>query len=506
MATAQPQVRGKKAILFTDDHESAALIGETLAESGLVTELARNGYASFDSLMEFTPDLIIADFDFSEISALTILDGVRAKKLRMPVIIIGKPSADDILAVFRSGAADFLKKPLDPRDIHDSVLTILTGKASELKSLEKDNISTLLKNMERNNRELTNLLKITSSLDISSDSKEILNRMTELAAESMNCEAASIMLINERKNVLEFVVATGEKKQRISTATVPMGEGIAGWVAVNGEPQIVNDTSADPRFTGKIDKQSGFVTRQILAIPLVLEQRIIGVIEVINTRDKRVLDDDDVRILTAIGERAATIIATTKTIESQQNFYIQTTNIIVKAIEKKDMYSEGHPWRVAELCHMIAIEMDLGETDKSDLHYGALFHDIGKLDMPCILFNKRTLSEREREFIRQHPVKGAKLLEPISLWKSIVPYVLYHHESWDGGGYPFGRAGEDIPVGARIINLAESFAVMRSPNSYKKRMSIKEAILEIMRLSGKQFDPNIVRVLISVLEKDQSVR
>ncbi|MCD6307401.1 MAG: GAF domain-containing protein, partial [Candidatus Latescibacteria bacterium] len=459
MATAQSQVRGKKALLFTDDSESATLIGETLAGDGIVTELARNGYASFDSLMEFTPDIIIADLNYSEISGFTILDGIKAKKLRMPVIIIGAPSADDIITVFRSGAADFLKKPLDPGDIHDSVLSILTVNAAEIDGIDKDNISTLLKNVERNNRELTNLLKISSSLDISSDSREILNRLTELAAESMNCEAASILLINDRKNVLEFVVATGEKKQRISTISLPMGEGIAGWVAVNGEPQIVNETSTDPRFTGRIDKQSGFVTRQILAVPLKLDQSIIGVLEVINARDNRVLDDDDMRMLTEIGARAATIIATAKTIESQQNFYVQTTNIIVKAIEKKDMYTEGHPWRVAELCHMIAVEKGLGETDKSDLHYGALFHDIGKLDMPSILFNRRTLSDREREFMRQHPVKGAKLLEPITLWNNIVPYVLYHHESWDGSGYPFGRSGEDIPLGARIINLAESFAV-----------------------------------------------
>ena len=142
--------------------------------------------------------------------------------------------------------------------------------------------------------------------------------------------------------------------------------------------------------------------------------------------------------------------------------------------------------------------------EKKNLHFGALLHDIGKLEMPSSYFNKRVLIDHDVEYIHRHPVKGAKLLEPIILWNPLVPYVLYHHEAWDGRGYPFGQSGESIPLGARIINLAESFSIMRSPNTYKKQMSLKDSILEVMRLSGKQFDPEVVKVFISVLEKEQS--
>jgi HD-GYP domain-containing protein (c-di-GMP phosphodiesterase class II) len=84
----------------------------------------------------------------------------------------------------------------------------------------------------------------------------------------------------------------------------------------------------------------------------------------------------------------------------------------------------------------------------------------------------------------------------------VVPYILYHHEAWDGSGYPFGRSGDAIPLGSRIINIAESFSVMRATSSYKKQMTLKESILEIMRMSGKQFDPELVKVFIGVLEKE----
>ena len=496
----------KKALLFQDDHDSVLRLELMLSELGFTTEVVTNGIESFDGIAEYTPHLIVADVDFEGFSGFDLLDGVRGKKLAIPVVLTGNDDSPSILKAFRHGAIDYLPRPLDEHTLRKR-LTAITGNLKDESDVQDEDARVLLKQMERNNQELSTLLKVTSIYHVSGESKkELLSRLTDLAAESMNCEAASIMLINERKNVLEFVVATGVKKTRLETLTVPLGEGIAGWVAVNGKSQIVNDTSTDARFTGKVDEESGFSTRQILAVPLLLYGRNIGVLEVINTRDKRTLDDEDVRILSGFSERSATVIEAARTIEDQQNFYVQMTNIIVKAIEKKDMFSVGHPWNVAELSHKIASAMNISETEKNDLHYGALLHDIGKIDLPCVLFNKRTLTDREMEYIRQHPLKGAKLLEPITIWSGVVPHVLYHHEAWDGGGYPFGHSGDTIPIGARIINIAESFTVMRSPNTYKRRMSIKEAILEIMRLSGKQFDPEIVKVFISVLEKDISIR
>jgi len=506
MTSTEVKNSKKKVFFFGSDPGLMDVVSGIVAGLGYSFEVVTDREAGLGGVMDHAPDMIMIELERSGTSGFDILDGVRAENRRLPVILFGDSSAENILRALRGGATDYFVKPVRGDVLNERLAAILPDMRREADEMEEEKIRRLLENMERNNRELTTLLEITSSFSVSGNSKkELLNRLTELAAEFMNCEAASIMLVNERTDSLEFVVATGEKKNRLETISVPMGEGIAGWVAVHGKPEVVNDTSKDPRFTGSVDRESGFVTRQILAVPLRLENRIIGVLEVINTKDGRRLGNDDLRLLANIGERAATVIETVKVIEEQQNFYVQTTNIIVKAIEKKDVYSVGHSWSVAELCHKIAADMNLSETEKSDLHFGALLHDIGKLDMPSSLFNKRSLSEREIELIRRHPVNGAKLLEPIMVWKGVVPHVLYHHEAWDGSGYPFGHTGESIPLGARIINLAEAYTVMRSPNSYKKRMSIKEAILEVMRMSGKQFDPDIVKVLISVLERSRSI-
>lgn len=498
MDSAEHPETPTRILLFGNDREMDELARQVFPGPDGRVELVFTDDAA--ALETTPPDLIAAAWDSPRLTGPELLDRMRAAGVFAPVVFTGHIPGDAIPA-FRRGAADFLVKPLDGGEFGERIRAALTAWNHPV-GPAGSRCSVVLSELAREKKEMNDLLRISASYTISSDSKDILKRLTDLAAESMHCEAASIMLINEREHVLEFVVATGEKGQRLETITVPLGEGIAGWVAVHGEPQIVNDTRTDSRFTGRVDEESGFVTRQILAVPMRLENEIIGVLEVINTRDRRTLGGNDLRLLTGIGERAATVISTVRKIETQQNFYIQTTNILVRAIERKDVYSEGHSWKVAELCHKIAAAMNLSESDRNDLYFGALLHDIGKLDLPPTLFSRQAITEREREMLHQHPLRGAKLLEPITLWKTVVPSVLFHHEAWDGGGYPFGRSGNDIPLLARIINLTEAFTVMRAPHTYKRQLSLKESVLEIMRNAGKQFDPDVVKVFMSVLEKE----
>ncbi len=375
----------RRILAFVSEAESLPAIEKSLGHGFSIVYMP-DGDGSMESVASDPPDAVIVEMDYPEQGSFDLITRVHETDADIPVIVAGRdPSM--ALSAFRNGAADFLTMPLAGAEAAERIAA-----AIKKSDRSRERIQNIITDMEREKKEINDLLKISSSLNVSSDSKEMLKRMTDLAADSMNCEAASIMLINQREKVLEFVVATGEKGQRLETITVPLGEGIAGWVALNGRTQIVNDTSKDERFTGKVDKESGFVTRQILAVPMRIEGETIGVLEVINTRDRRTLGDYDLRVMEGISERIAMVIETVRKIESQQNFYVQITNIIVRAIERKDLYSDGHAWRVAEMCHKIARTMDLSDNEKNDIHFGALLHDIGKLDMPSILFNKRTLT------------------------------------------------------------------------------------------------------------------
>jgi response regulator RpfG family c-di-GMP phosphodiesterase len=498
MDTPRPVSPSRTILVLDRDLKTAVRVRNSLSGDGFRVEEGTSGERGISRIGELHPDAVIADIDFPGFPGCSYLERIRAAHPDVPVVVLGR-DPQLALSAFRSGAADFLAVPFDEPEIGERIGIVLSRTDPER---ECQRYAAMLDGLESERKEMGDLLNISSSFSVSGDSRSLLKRLTDLAAESMNCEAASILLVNSREKVLEFMVATGEKGQHLETVTVPLGEGIAGWVAVHGSSQIVNDTRTDVRFTGKVDEESGFVTRQILAVPMRLEGETIGVIEVINTRDNRVLGDHDRRMLENIGDRVGVVIETMRTIESQQNFYTQIINVLVRAIERKDVFSDGHAWKVAEFSHQISRTMNLSENDMNDLHFGSLLHDIGKIDMPSILFNKRVLTDRERDLLRQHPAKGAKLIEPITVWRTITPCILYHHEAWDGSGYPFGRSGGSIPLNARIVALAEAFTVMRSSNSYKHQLSLKEAVLELMRCAGKQFDPEIVRVFIGVLEKE----
>ena len=491
-----------RILLLDDDSAAVHVLNAALTGQGYIVNVYGDGAFNPANLSENPPDLIIVDTVFRGLDATMLPRLLRNARLDIPVIATGPADGGDVLTAFRNGVADYLPKPLEIEHIAGRVDSLFMNRTGDTIHDGDDALRSEFLDLARNHKELTDLLKVSKTFTISGNSKDILHRLTDLAAESMRCEGASILLLNERKHCLEFVVASGEGIRRLETLEVSLDVGIAGWVAHHGEAQIVNDTATDERFTGEIDRQTGTSTRRILAVPLRVENRIIGVLETINTTDGREFTGEDLRVLNGIGERAATVIETSRTIENHQNFFIQTTNLLVTAIERKDSYSEGHGWKVAELSHKIAAAMNLSDAEKNDLHFGSLLHDIGKLSMPSSLFNKRNLSEREMTYIRQHPIKGAKLIEPVTIWRPVVPLILYHHEAWDGSGYPFGKLGDDIPLGSRIINLTESFSVMRATNSYRKQISLKESILEIMRMSGRQFDPDIVKIFITVLEKE----
>ncbi len=389
--TAMPHTN-RRILAFVRETESLPTIEKSLGD-GYSFASAQDGDSSIESIAFDPPDVVIVEMDYPGYERFELLARVRETASDIPVIVAGR---DPSLAVdaFRSGASDFLTIPLDGGEAAERISAAITRSEGS-----RERFRNLISDMEREKKEINDLLKITSSLNVTGDSKEMLKRLTDLAADSMNCEAASIMLINHREKVLEFVVATGEKGQRLETITVPLGEGIAGWVALNSRTQIVNDTRKDERFTGKVDKESGFITRQILAVPMRIDGENSGVLDVINTRDRRVLGDHDLEVIEGISERIAMVIEAVRKIESQQNFYVQITNIIVRAIERKDLYSDGHAWRVAEMCHKLARAMDLAESEKNDLHFGSLLHDIGKLDMPSILLTNEPFPTANARFL-----------------------------------------------------------------------------------------------------------
>ncbi len=168
---------------------------------------------------------------------------------------------------------------------------------------------------------------------------------------------------------------------------------------------------------------------------------------------------------------------------------------LARAIEARDPYSSGHAARVTAIAEVVAARLGWDEDQIDVLRIGAALHDIGKLAVPDTVLRKPgPLNDDEFVHVRAHPEEGARMLELIGTLRAAVPCVLHHHERWDGGGYPTGTAGSDIPPEARVLAVADAFDAMTSDRPYRPALSEGRAIAELERCAGTQFDPEVVAV------------
>ena len=188
--------------------------------------------------------------------------------------------------------------------------------------------------------------------------------------------------------------------------------------------------------------------------------------------------------------------------EDLRSTYMRTIRVLAQAIDARDHYTHSHSENVARYAVAIANELKLSVKDIELIRQACELHDLGKIGIEdSILLKTSALTPLEWEQIKKHPTIGAQILEPLTFLNGVVDLIRQHHEHYDGTGYPEGRKGEDILLGARIIHVADAYEAMRSARSYRKTPLMKEeAVLEIKRNSGTQFDPKIVDVFLKVVD------
>jgi len=184
--------------------------------------------------------------------------------------------------------------------------------------------------------------------------------------------------------------------------------------------------------------------------------------------------------------------------------YLDTIRALAAAIDAKDPYTKGHSERVAETSVALAQELNLSDKDIENIEYTALLHDIGKIGIADNILGKNSsLTNKEYDKIKEHTIMGAKIIEPVDFLKNSYKAIYHHHERYNGDGYPDGLKSEDIPLSARIIAVADAYDAMNSDRPYRKKLDMDKILKELKDQSGKQFDPKIVKALISVLDRER---
>ncbi|NPA39623.1 MAG: GAF domain-containing protein [Thermodesulfobacteria bacterium] len=345
------------------------------------------------------------------------------------------------------------------------------------------------------------VLKFSALINSSLEFEEIRRRSIEAIMELLNCEAASLLFYDEEKEELYFDVALGEKAEKVKTIRLKLGQGIAGWVALHKEPLIINDVQNDPRFFKGADKKSGFTTRNMICVPVMVRNKLLGVIQAINKRQGD-FTEEDLELLTALSHQIAVAIENARLYNELKETFFNVVFALADTIEKRDPYTGGHTRRVMTYSVAIGEEMGLPKDQLELLKLSAILHDIGKIGIKDdVLLKQSRLTKEEYELIKKHTIFGEEILKHIKQMKEVIPGVKYHHERPDGKGYPEGLKGDQIPLIARIIAVADTFDAMVTDRPYRKGLSFETAIEELKRCSGTQFDPKAVEAFIKVFKK-----
>jgi putative nucleotidyltransferase with HDIG domain len=343
--------------------------------------------------------------------------------------------------------------------------------------------------------ELATLYEMSRALGSTLDLDVLLDSVLDSAMRIFNVNSGYVMLRDKNSGRLDLRAWRGMSGALPDEGAIRSS--MSDWVVRQGRPLIFNPP-ADSSSEQHVDSMTGALAA--LCVPLVSSEGVVGAIAV-GSRDRTFrFSSDDVRLLSTIANHVTIAIGNIELFSSLQDAYLATVRSLAAAVDAKDPYTHGHSDRVATYAAAIAAKLDLSGEQRIALEMAAYLHDIGKIGIrESILLKPGKLTDEEMGQMRHHPLIGANILKPVAFPWPIAPVVRHHHERFDGGGYPAGLKGEEIPLLARILTVADAFEAMTSDRPYRSGRTEEEAIEELHSCEGGHFDPRIVAAFIEAL-------
>ncbi|MCD6098846.1 HD domain-containing protein [bacterium] len=344
------------------------------------------------------------------------------------------------------------------------------------------------------------IIKISQLFSLKYPLPVLLEKITEETCKVFAAERSSIFVVDRKRRSLWTIAATG-----VEILNLPIDEGIAGYVAITGEEVFIPDAYKDSRFSPKMDRITGFHTKNIAALPLFDPQkRITGVWELLNIDEKEAGEEQFELLRIVAGEIAVALSNALlfDQLKKSLNSFIMT---LALTIDERHPFTRGHTKRVAEYSVGIAKEMGLPEDRIEKIRIAAILHDYGKIAIPDSILKKAgSLTPEEYEIMKTHSQLTYDILKNVELpegCEDVVKIASLHHERIDGSGYPYGLSDDQIPIEAQIIGIADEFDAATTIREYSGAKSFKTAKKEIEEQRGKKFSEEVTDAFIRYLEK-----
>lgn len=344
--------------------------------------------------------------------------------------------------------------------------------------------------------ELVLLYKMSSNMKVSQADSNYLQLACDWLTELVNVEGIAILLERQIGSHKRLVLTAGAGLIDVNQQLVEqLHARLLEEVAKDKDALLDSDVDGPCRYTwpGRI--------RNIIAVPLEVNQRITGLMVAINRIDKPDFDSTDVKMFNSVAHQCAIFIENGRLFKDLKGLLVGSLKALTTSIDAKDQYTRGHSERVAFIAKWIAEKLaetqDIDEDFIHKIYLAGLLHDIGKIGIPEGLLRKKgKLTNDEMLTIKSHPSIGASILSEIKQMQEIIPGILYHHERFDGKGYPNNLSDDRIHMIGKIISVADSFDAMTSKRTYRDAMSLQAAADEIRKASGTQFDPVVTKAFL----------
>ena len=371
--------------------------------------------------------------------------------------------------------------------------------SDNLNELNQDGLNITYGLETQTNKKTWDLLdRIWSKIGSDAQANSLIGGFTRMTRRALNAAAAALYLVDEENQVLILKFASGRVEKRPVSFKVDVKAGIPGWVTKVGKPVMANAVDGNPRYNRLANKVYGFPVKSIICVPLIVHRKVIGVVEAANKVGQHDFAPADLQTLTGAASTVALAIENVRLNDVLENYYKSTIKALVSLADAKEAMGTGHSRRVAEYALMAANRLNLPEGLVHSIEYAAILHDIGKLAIPDEILNKSgKLTDSERKIMNRHTEIGSNLIKKIPFLEEASYLILFHHERFDGNGYPHRVKGRAIPIGARIIAVADAFDNMTTPHAYRPAMDKKAALVELNRHVREQFCPVAVKAFFA---------
>jgi response regulator RpfG family c-di-GMP phosphodiesterase len=461
-------------ILVVDDEKVIRdMLADFLGMEGYVVRTAEDGTSALGELEKGHYDLVISDLKMPRMGGIALLDEIgKTAPDALTVIMTGFGTVETAIDAMKRGAYDYVLKPFKL----DEVVHVVQ-RGIEKQRMTAENIRL---------REAVSLYKVSEAIAASLSLEQVLETVADSCLHEVRCDLVSTWLDGGEGSFFE--------RQHLRAATLPEGADLGRidpalvLAHLRPDPLLLEQGQRGGRFFAT---PPAMLLHSLVAVPLRIQQRVMGFIALCSFTKGKKFDEGQRKMLSIIASRAAAAIENARLYEDLQATFQQTIQGLAKAIDKMDRYTSGHSDRVAYYATFLARTLGLSPAEIEIVRQSALMHDIGKIGCVLNLNKPGKLTNDEYEVFKKHPTFGRDILDPIKFLHPLIPGVHLHHERWDGRGYPLRMKGNEIPIIARIIAVADTYDAMTSDRSYRRALPHEVAMAEIERCSATQFDPEV---------------